>query len=101
MCSSDLVWGGTRWTVPLTGAGEVNVVLPRFVANQRLRADIVYNYPLKAPIRKGDQVAVLRVRAVNEATSEVPLFAAEDVEVAGTLRKGLDSMFHLALGLIK
>ncbi len=95
------VWGGNRWTVPLVGEGEVNVVLPRFVANQRLRADIIYSYPLKAPIRKGDKVATLRVRAVNEATSEVPLYAAEDVEEAGRLRKGLDSIFHLALSWIK
>jgi serine-type D-Ala-D-Ala carboxypeptidase (penicillin-binding protein 5/6) len=90
------VWGGDRFYVPLTGNGELSVVLPRFPANQRLRAEIVYNGPLKAPIRKGDAVARLKVTSSTEATSEVPLYAAEDVKPVGTWRRGLDTLLHMA-----
>ncbi len=90
------VWGGEKSSLSLIGNGEVNVVLPRFPANQKLRAEIVYNGPLKAPVQKGDKVAVLKVTSSNDATSEVPLFAAEDVAPAGTMRRGLDTIYHYA-----
>ena len=51
------VLGGDRMYVPLTGNGDLTVMLPRLPANQKLRAEIVYTGPLKPPIRKGDQVA--------------------------------------------
>ena len=74
------VWGGERMYVPLAGKSDVNVWLPRNMANQKLRARIVYQWPLKPPLKKGDQVAVLRVTTSSEAMNEVPLFVAEDVE---------------------
>lgn len=93
---SARVWGGTRMYLPLTGANGVSVILPRFPANQRLKAEIVYKSPLKTPIRKGDQVAVLRVTSSTQAVNEVPLYAAEDVEAAGIIKRGLDSLVHMA-----
>ena len=90
------VWGGERMYMPLTGNGGVNVVLPRFPANQKLSARIFYKGPLKPPIKKGEQVAMLRVTTSTEATNEVPLFAAEDVGQAGFMRRGLDSLVYFA-----
>lgn len=90
------VWGGDRMSVPLIGNGPVMVVLPRFPANQKLRAEIIYQGPLKPPIRKGDQVAKLRITSSNEATADVALFAAEDVTAAGTMKRGLDTIYHYA-----
>jgi serine-type D-Ala-D-Ala carboxypeptidase (penicillin-binding protein 5/6) len=86
------VWGGDKMYVKLTGNGALNVVLPRLPAGQKLKGEIVYQSPLKAPIAIGDQIATLRVTSSNEATSEVPLYAAEDVQRAGTLRRGLDTL---------
>lgn len=93
------VWGGTQLYVPLTakGGGPLNVVLPRFPANQRLRAEIVYNGPLKPPVKKGDEIARLRVTSTSNATTEVPLVAMEDVEPATVWRRGMDSLVFLAL----
>lgn len=90
------VWGGDRFYLPLTGNGDLNVVLPRFPANQRLKAEIIYNGPLKPPIRRGDQVAKLRVTSSSEAMNEVPLFAAEDVEPSNRWRRGLDTLVYMA-----
>jgi D-alanyl-D-alanine carboxypeptidase (penicillin-binding protein 5/6) len=89
------VLGGDRMFVPLTGNGDLNVVLPRFPANQKLKAEVVYMGPLKPPIRRGDVVARLRVTSSTEATSEVPLYAAEDVQPVGTLRRGFDTLLHM------
>ena len=98
---SARVWGGDSFYVPLVGKNGVSVVLPRYPANQRLTADIIYQGPLKPPIRKGDQVAKLRVASSTSAVSEVPLYANQDVVKAGVLRQGFDSLIHLALSWIK
>jgi len=90
------VWGGQRMYVALSGKGDINVWLPRNMANQKLRANIVYQWPLKPPLRKGDQVAVLRVTTSSDTMNEVPLFVAEDVERAGPMRRGFDSILCLA-----
>ncbi len=92
------VWGGTSVYVPLIGNGEVRVVLPRFPANQKLRAQIIYQGPLKPPIRKGDKVAKLRVVTSTRSINEVPLYAAESVGRASMTRRGLDSLMHMAFG---
>lgn len=90
------VWGGSSLYVPLIGRGDVKVYLPRFPVGQRLRGEVIYKGPLKPPIQRGDQVAMLRVTSSTGAQGQVPLFAAEPVERGGLVRRGLDSLFHLA-----
>jgi D-alanyl-D-alanine carboxypeptidase (penicillin-binding protein 5/6) len=82
--------------MPLVGADGVSVVLPRFPANPKISARIHYMGPLKPPLKKGQQIATLRITTASEATSEVPLYAAEDVGRAGFVRRGLDSLLYLA-----
>ncbi len=90
------VWGGEQFYVPLSGGAEgIKVILPRFPANQKLSAKVVYDGPLKPPVRRGDQIARLRVVSSTGAVNEVPLYAAEDVVAAGVIRKGFDSLIHL------
>ena len=86
--------------VPVIGNGDVNVTLPRFAQNQKLKADLVYDYPLKPPIKKGDPVAKLRVTSSANATNEVQLYAAEDVEASSVWRRGLDSIAMRAFSWI-
>lgn len=91
------VWGGSTMYVPLAGKGEITLSLPKFPANQRLSAEIVYKAPLKPPVKKGDNVATLRITSSSSAQTEVPLFATEDVEKAGIVRQGIDSLVLMAL----
>lgn len=92
------VWGGSQWFVPLAGHGDVRVLLPRFPADQKLHAQVVYKGPLKPPIKQGDKVADLRVTNPTGVTNIVPLYATEDVKVASTWWRGFDSAVHLAFG---
>ena len=94
---SARVLGGDRFYVPLTGSGEIYVVLPNLSNKPKLYAEIVYQSPLKPAIKKGDQVAILRVTSSTNAVNEVPLFAAEDVGQASIVRRGLDTLAILAL----
>jgi D-alanyl-D-alanine carboxypeptidase (penicillin-binding protein 5/6) len=95
------VWGGSQLYVPLTGEGNVHVLLPLSVGNERLKAEIIYNSPLKPPIKKGDEVAKLRVTNAQNTTNEVPLYAAQDIEQGGTIRRGLDSLAYMAFRFIR
>ncbi len=97
---SARVWGGEQFYVPLTGNGPVMVMLPRVPENPRLKAEIMYNGPLKPPIKKGDKIATLRVTSQANAVSEVPLYAGEDVDPGGLMRRGLDSLAHLAISWV-
>jgi len=90
------VWGGEALSVALTADGPAIAVLPKFPANQRLKAEIVYSGPLRAPIAKGDQVAILKITSSNEATAEIPLFATEAVAEAGFIKRGLQSLYYMA-----
>jgi D-alanyl-D-alanine carboxypeptidase (penicillin-binding protein 5/6) len=75
--------------------------------NQKIRGEIVYQGPLKPPVRKGDQVAMFRVTSTVPgspepiAVSETPLYAEIDVDEAGFMWRGVDSLLHLALRLVK
>lgn len=90
------VWGGDQLYVGLVGKGDVSVILPRFPANQKLKGEIVYQGPLKPPIKQGDAVGLLRVTSSAGASHDVILYAASDVQQAGIVRRGLDSLAHLA-----
>jgi D-alanyl-D-alanine carboxypeptidase (penicillin-binding protein 5/6) len=96
--SDALVWGGTRHYVPLVGNENIDIILP-FNTSGQVTAQIVYDGPIKAPIRKGDQVATLRVTAADtKATNDIPLYAGEDVGQSNFVMRGLDSLFVLAFG---
>ncbi|MEZ5925051.1 MAG: D-alanyl-D-alanine carboxypeptidase family protein [Hyphomicrobiaceae bacterium] len=86
------VWGGSSYYVKLVGNGPINILVPRVAAKNRLKAEIIYNGPLKPPIHKGDEVARIRVEHVEAGVNEVPLYAAEDVEEGGIVAKGLDAI---------
>jgi len=96
--SDALVWGGTRHYVPLVGDRNIDIILPTN-SSGKVNAQIVYDGPIKAPIRKGDQVAVLRITAADTAaTNDIPLYAGEDVGRSNFALRGLDSLMVLAFG---
>lgn len=91
------VWGGKTWYVPLASNSDVMFTMPKYPANQRISAEIVYKAPLKPPVKKGDQVATLRISSSTSASAEVPLYATEDVSNGGIVRQGVDSLVLMAL----
>ncbi|MHA1517138.1 MAG: D-alanyl-D-alanine carboxypeptidase family protein [Alphaproteobacteria bacterium] len=96
--SDALVWGGEKHYVPLVGGGDIDLLLPAS-ATGAVSAEIIYNGPIKAPIRKGDQIATLRVNAAElTATNEIPLYAGENIASSNFAMRGIDSLLVLAFG---
>jgi D-alanyl-D-alanine carboxypeptidase (penicillin-binding protein 5/6) len=87
--------------VQLGSAGSVGLVAPRDIAvtypsglGQDVRARIVYQGPLKAPIAQGQQVAELVVTAAG-VEQRMPLVAAEEVSEAGIFARIAAGFRHI------
>ena len=94
------VFGGDQRYVPLVGNGAIRLLSPRGVGDKFVvRAQ--YTGPLPAPIKKGAEVARLRVLRGNSTALEVPLFAGVDVGVGSLTQRAYDSTSELASSLVR
>ncbi len=92
--------------VQLAGVGAVGLVAPRNLAvtypaglGRNLRARIVYQGPVRAPIAQGQHIADLVVETADMPPQTMPLVAAEAVPEAGFFGRiwyGLKSLLGLA-----
>jgi D-alanyl-D-alanine carboxypeptidase (penicillin-binding protein 5/6) len=116
-------WGFNAWTTkPLFKKGaeiakapvqmgsdsEVQLVAPRDLAvtipaglsiNQKMQVKVRYDGPIKAPIKKGQEIAQLVVSTPDTQPQIVPLVAGEDVGEAGFFGRawiGLKSLLGLS-----
>jgi D-alanyl-D-alanine carboxypeptidase (penicillin-binding protein 5/6) len=69
-------------TVPLVVAKDSWVTLPR-ASREGLKADYVYDQPVKAPIAVGQNLGKIVVSAPGMQTFEIPLVAGEAVPELG------------------
>ncbi|VAW18845.1 D-alanyl-D-alanine carboxypeptidase [hydrothermal vent metagenome] len=91
------VWGGEKGKVKLKAKGRAMVSVQQ-MARSSIKAKIVYQGPVRAPVKEGDRIGVLRVTATNQGPTEIPLYAAEDVAEGTNLRKALDAVGSLVTG---
>ncbi len=97
---SASVFGGTKSTVPLRAQGEVSLLVP-MASRDALRARIVYQGPVEAPVQAGTEIGTLKVWIGDVLTLETPLYAAEDVGVGPLYSRALDAVQELLIGWIR
>jgi D-alanyl-D-alanine carboxypeptidase (penicillin-binding protein 5/6) len=88
------VYGGNASHVALIAAEAVDVYVPSRNP-ERLTGRIVYEWPLRAPVRKGQPVGTLRLFEGERQIKEVPLQAATDVAEGTLVSKATDALFEL------
>ncbi|MCY1668752.1 D-alanyl-D-alanine carboxypeptidase family protein [Rhizobium sp. SL86] len=88
------VYGGNASHVALIAAEPVDVYVPSRNP-ERLTGRIVYDWPLRAPVRKGQPVGTLRLFEGERQIKEVPLQAAADVAEGTLVSKATDALFEL------
>lgn len=76
------VWMGAEKTVPLVAEGDVVVSVPK-IGRDQIKMVAEYNSPVKAPIKKGDQLGVLKITMASGSVREAKLVAGADVEKLG------------------
>ena len=94
------VYGGEKGSVALKVAGPVPLLLPTAGLPGGVEPRIVYDGPLPAPVREGDQVASLELWIAGTRSQSVPLCAAETVEQGSIYRRAVDAMGALVVGLL-
>ena len=90
------VYGGDRSGVPLEASDAVGIFVPITNAD-RLKARIVYDWPLNAPVQEGDRVATLKVWFGDTLSQQTPLFAAATVNKGPLHRRAFDALKELLL----
>jgi D-alanyl-D-alanine carboxypeptidase (penicillin-binding protein 5/6) len=94
------VFGGDATSVPLRAKGPIAIPLPRD-AGEKLAARIVYQGPIVAPIKQGDQIGSLNVWLGDTLAQETPLYAAADVGAGSFHQRAWAAARELAIGWLR
>jgi len=91
---------GSSSEVPLVAPRDLAVTIPAGLSlTRQMQVKVRYNGPIKAPIKKGDEIAQLVVTTGDTEPQVVPLVAGEDVGEAGFFTRawiGLKSLLGMA-----
>jgi D-alanyl-D-alanine carboxypeptidase (penicillin-binding protein 5/6) len=91
------VFGGTQRSVGLVGDGPIELLLPRG-SRDLIRARVVYEAPVSAPIDQGQEIGILRVTIGDDLTKETKLYAAKNIGIGTTRQRAVDGLEELLIG---
>ncbi len=91
------VWLGSTPHMPLVAERDLNVILPKSRRNE-LKMTVNYNGPLKAPIKKGEEVGKLRIEVPDQEPVEMKLLAGATIERKGFFGRAKDRLSYLLTG---
>lgn len=91
------VWHGDESVVKATPARRFDIITPR-TGKRKMVATVTYDKPILAPIKKGDEVGVLKITLPGLQSQETVLVAAEDVERSGVIGRAISSLIYLIVG---
>lgn len=91
------VYGGTQRSVGLVGDGPIELLLPRG-SRDLVRARVIYQAPVSAPIKQGQEIGILRVTIGDDLTKETKLYAAKSVGIGTTRQRAVDGLEELLIG---
>ncbi len=94
------VYGGEKDHVSLRTEKTLRILVPNTNSNS-VSARIVYHGPIPAPIEEGAQIGSLRIEMAGDLSREVPLYAAEPVELGTIRQRAMGAVRELAVGWMR
>ncbi|MBH61516.1 MAG: D-alanyl-D-alanine carboxypeptidase [Alphaproteobacteria bacterium] len=91
------VWLGQEGQVPLIIRDDVKLTLPR-KARRKMEVKVAYNGPVAAPVRAGEELAIVTISAPDQETLQIPLVAGKDVPRLGMFGRLSAAFKYLAWG---
>ena len=85
------VWKGTASEVKAGFTSDMYVTVPKGQAD-KLKADLLAQQPLQAPITQGQKIGMMRVTLEGKPVGEYPVVALESVGVAGVFGRAWDTL---------
>ena len=94
------VWLGDVDQMPLVVENDLVITMPK-KSRRKMQVSALFEEPVPAPIRGGQQIAMLQVSAPGFETLEVPLVAGEGVGRLGLLGRLASALNYLIWGSLK
>lgn len=94
------VFGGSKGELAVRAQGPVAIFRPITNA-ESLRARIVYQGPIPAPVEEGQRIGTLKVWIGDTLSQETPLYAAESIAVGALPDRALDAVGELLTGWMR
>ncbi len=94
------VFGGDSRSVKLSSPEPIKVMVQKN-GNDKLIARVVYTGPVRAPIKAGQQVGVVRIWRGANLASEAPVYAADAVGKGSTMQRAIDGVSELVIGMFR
>jgi len=94
------VFGGARRSVKLASHEPVKVMVQKN-GSDKLIARLVYSGPVRAPVEAGQQVGLVKVWRGGNLAVEAPVYAAEPIGRGSTMRRAIDGVSELVIGVFR
>src|ERR1700676_4031871 len=94
------VFGGESRSVKLASPEPIKVMVQKN-GTDKLIARVIYNGPVRAPIEAGQPVGIVRVWRGTNIAMEAPVYAAEAVGKGSTIRRAIDGVSELVIGMFR
>jgi D-alanyl-D-alanine carboxypeptidase (penicillin-binding protein 5/6) len=94
------VFGGDSRSVKLASPDPIKVMVQKN-GTDKLIARVVYNGPVRAPIEPGQRIGVVKVWRGGNIAMEAPVYAAEPVGTGSTMRRAIDGVSELVIGMFR
>jgi D-alanyl-D-alanine carboxypeptidase (penicillin-binding protein 5/6) len=91
------VYGGERGRVPLKANGPIRILIARD-NKDALKARVVYQGPLMAPVEEGAEIGSLKIWSGDRLIQETPLFTAAAVRRGSLHSRAVDAAGELLFG---
>jgi D-alanyl-D-alanine carboxypeptidase (penicillin-binding protein 5/6) len=89
---------GVERTVPLIVEKDLKVTMPRMAGTSGIKVQAVFKGPIEAPVKKGQEIGVVRVEMPNMKPIEIPAYAAKDIPRLGFFPSMLEKLERLVFG---
>ena len=94
------VFGGDSRSVKLASPEPIKVMVQKN-GTDKLIARLVYNGPVRAPIEPGQRIGLVKVWRGGNIAVEAPIYAAESVGTGSTMRRAIDGVSELVIGVFR
>jgi D-alanyl-D-alanine carboxypeptidase (penicillin-binding protein 5/6) len=94
------VFGGDSRSVKLASPEPIKVMVQKS-GTDKLIARLVYNGPVRAPIEPGQRIGLVKVWRGGNIAVEAPIYAAESVGTGSTMRRAIDGVSELVIGMFR
>ena len=91
------VWVGNKKKVNVLPSEDFYITIPKRKKNI-IKAVLEYEGPIKAPIKKGEKIGLLKVYMSDELVKEIDILAAEDVKISNIFVRLFTSLNYLVWG---